>query len=67
MSKFGLFIVNGDKDDWMRESDKSISIWDSKEEAESWRKNYTVHPSKYQVKLVSSKTLKEDKKLSLIT
>jgi hypothetical protein len=56
--KYGLYIF--ESGDWLREADKSISIWPSSEEAEKWRKNYTVHPSKYSVKKVDSKIINED-------
>lgn len=49
--KFGLQFTNANKEeDWIRESDQSISIWETPEEAEKWRKSHTVTPSKYSVK-----------------
>lgn len=59
--KFGLYIDQSDE--WMRESDKTISIWETADEADKWRRNHTVHPSKYQVKKVTHKVLEEDSKL----
>lgn len=61
--KFGLFFVNShNNEDWLRESDKSISIWSSQKEADEWRKNHTVNPQKYIVKKVTPKIIQEDKK-----
>lgn len=59
--KFGLYFVhlNGNED-WLRESDKSISIWPSEKEADRWRKNHTVNPNRYEVRKVTPKILKED-------
>ena len=45
----------------MRESDKSISIWESQKEADDWRRNHTVNPQRYDVKRVTPRILKEDK------
>jgi len=59
--KFGLHFTNANKEeDWIRESDQSISIWETPEEAEKWRKSHTVTPSKYSVKKVTPKIIKED-------
>jgi hypothetical protein len=59
--KYGLNFENANKiNDWMRESDKSISIWESQEEADEWRKNHTVFPNKYTVKRVTPRIIKED-------
>lgn len=61
--KFGLFFVNSNNDeDWLRESDKNISVWSSQKEADDWRKNHTVNPQKYTVKKVTPKIIQEDKK-----
>jgi hypothetical protein len=60
--KFGLHFTNSNGDeDWMRESDKSISIWESQKEADDWRRNHTVNPQRYDVKRVTPRILKEDK------
>jgi len=60
--KFGLHFTNSNGDeDWMRESDKSISIWESQKEADDWRRNHTVNPQGYDVKRVTPRILKEDK------
>lgn len=59
--KYGLYFINSEKKhEWLRENDKSISVWDSESEAEKWRKNHTVTPSKYTVKKVNKKVLDED-------
>lgn len=61
--KFGLYLINSAKDpDWLRESDKSISIWETVDEAEKWRKTNTVVPSKYSVKKITKKIIEEDSK-----
>lgn len=60
MSKFGLYINDDKNPDWMRESDRTISVWDNKEEAEKWRKTHTVNPSRYEVRLLSKRKIKED-------
>ena len=60
--KFGLYFINSaGTPDWLRESDKSISIWNTSKEADDWRKEYTVIPNKYEVKKVTPKILKEDR------
>jgi hypothetical protein len=56
--KYGLFII--DSEDWLREADKTIAIWETSEDAEKWRKNQTVFPNKYSVKKVTPKIIKED-------
>ena len=59
--KYGLYFTNTSKqEDWLRESDKSISIWNSADEADNWRKNHTVNPKIYIVKKVTSKIIKYD-------
>jgi len=61
--KFGLYLINSAKDpDWLRESDNSISIWETFDEAERWRKTNTVVPSKYSVKKITKKIIEEDSK-----
>jgi hypothetical protein len=61
--KFGLFFTNANnEEDWMRESNRSISIWNSQKEADDWRKNHTVNPNKYEVKRVTPKIIAEDHK-----
>jgi hypothetical protein len=63
MAKYGLFFENSSKQkDWLRESDKTIAVWDTPEEAEKWRKSHTVYPNKYSVKKVTSKIIEEDSK-----
>jgi hypothetical protein len=60
--KYGLHFENANKQmDWMRESDKTISIWESESEADSWRRNHTVFPNKYTVKRVTPKIIENDK------
>lgn len=62
--KFGLHFINANKEeDWIREPDQSISIWETAEEAEKWRKSNTVIPSKYSVKKITKKIIDEDKAL----
>jgi hypothetical protein len=59
--KFGLFFVNANgEEDWMRESDRSISLWASQKEADDWRKNHTVNPNRYNVKKVTPKIIAKD-------
>jgi hypothetical protein len=58
--KYGLYIKKADDGEWMRESDKSISLWDNIKEANDWRKNHTVFPERYIVKEVTAKIIKED-------
>ena len=59
--KYGLHFTNTAKqEDWLRESDKSICIWDSADEADEWRRKYTVNPKVYIVKKVTTKIIKED-------
>jgi hypothetical protein len=59
--KYGLYFINSEKkSDWLRESDKSIAIWDTESEADKWRRNHTVNPSKYTVKKVNKKVIDED-------
>ena len=59
--KYGLYFINSEKkSDWLREVDKSIAVWESESEAEKWRKNHTVVPSKYSVKKVNKKVIEED-------
>jgi len=59
--KFGLYIEHSDE--WMRESDNTISVWKTTEEADKWRRNHTVVPSKYQVKKVTEKIIENDYKM----
>lgn len=61
MSNFGLLIAGSKENDWLREDDKSIALWKSREEADRWRRNHTVHPSKYEVKKVTASTIRKDK------
>lgn len=62
--KFGLFLTNSSKEsDWLREADKSICIWETVEEADEWRRKYTVDPKKYTVKRVTPKIIREDQEL----
>ena len=56
--KYGLVIT--ESGDWLRESNKTIALWESQEEAERWRKHQTVFPNKYSVKKVTPKIIKED-------
>jgi hypothetical protein len=59
--KYGLHFTNTSKEeDWLRESDKSICIWNSADEADDWRKKHTVNPKIYDVKKVTPKIIKED-------
>lgn len=59
--KYGLYFINSEKkSDWLRETDKSIAVWDSESEADKWRRNYTVVPSKYTVKKVTKKVIEND-------
>lgn len=59
--RFGLFFINSAGDeDWLRESNREISIWDSSTEADKWRRDHTVFPNKYEVRRVTPKILKED-------
>jgi len=60
MSNYGLFISGSKDSNWLREDDRSIAIWKSREEAEKWRKNHTVAPQKYEVKKVTPKIIKKD-------
>lgn len=63
--KYGLHFINSNKEqDWMRESDRNISVWDTYEEADDWRKKYTVSPKNYTVKKVTPKLIREDKEKS---
>lgn len=61
MSNFGLSFSGSKGSDWIREDDKSIAIWKSREEADRWRRNHTVYPSKYEVKKVTASTIRKDK------
>lgn len=62
--KFGLFLINSAKQpDWLRECNNEISIWPTAEEADEWRRKYTVEPKKYTVKKVTLKTIREDQGL----
>lgn len=62
--KFGLYFKNSNGlYDWIREPDRSISIWSDKGAADSWRKTHTVSPAKYEVKKVTPKVIKEDRDL----
>jgi len=59
--KYGLHFTNSAKElDWLRETDKSISVWNTQDEADDWRKKHTVNPKIYTVKKVTSKIIKED-------
>lgn len=59
--KFGLFLINSEN--WLREADKSISIWETADEADEWRRKYTVDPKKYTVKKITPKIIREDQEL----
>ena len=60
--KFGLYFENSQKQmDWMRESDKSISLWDSAKEATAWKKNHTLTPNKYVVTEVTEEIIIADR------
>jgi hypothetical protein len=56
--KYGLYITSSG--DWLREADKSISLWNTIEDADKWRRNYTVFPKKYEAKRVTPKIIRED-------
>ena len=40
--------------DWMMESRTQIASWETEKEAESFRKNHTVHKEMYEVKKISN-------------
>ena len=59
--KYGLYFKNSQNEpDWLRESDMSISVWSTQKDADYWRKSHTVNPSKYEIKEVTEKIIKED-------
>lgn len=41
--------------DWMMESRNEIAVWETEKEAESFRKNHTVHKDMYEVKNIYDK------------
>jgi hypothetical protein len=41
--------------DWMMESRNEIAVWETEKEAESFRKNHTVHKDMYEVKNIYAK------------
>jgi len=41
--------------DWMMESRDEIAVWETEKEAESFRKNHTVHEDMYEVKNIYDK------------
>lgn len=59
--KYGLHFISANKEeDWIRESNRYISQWNTYEDADDWRKKHTVSPKNYTVKKITSKILKED-------
>lgn len=47
--KYGLWCI--DAKCWMMETKTDVAVWESVKEADKWRRNHTVHPDYYQVKL----------------
>jgi hypothetical protein len=59
--KYGLHFINAKgEEDWLRESSKDISTWESSKDADDWRKNHTVNPNGYEVRKVTPKIIKSD-------
>jgi hypothetical protein len=59
--KYGLaYTTTKGEPEWLRESNKTISVWDSVKEANDWRKKHIYFSEKYIVKQVTPAIIKSD-------
>ena len=42
-------------DDWLMEDRETIAVWSTEKEADSYRKNHTVHKEMYEVRKINAK------------
>ena len=50
--KWGLWCT--EIEDWMMESKNEIAVWETEKDAESFRKNHTVHKDNYETRKIKN-------------
>jgi hypothetical protein len=50
--KWGLWCLT--IEDWMMESKNEIAIWETEKDADSFRKNHTVHKDMYEARKIKN-------------
>lgn len=60
---YGIYIIVGKNLGWMMEDRENIAVWKTKSEADTWRNQWLIHKSNYEVRKLAEP--RRNKKTSL--